>query len=123
MVADIIMVDTIVADTITIMGVDIEMDTTIIADIDTITDVAIEHKQDNMVIIRIKINIRTAKNITDKAIHVIKIQIDLQETEVTPKIKLIKETEVITEIHQEREIQHVTQVGHPDSDSVFLQYK
>ncbi len=44
MVADIIMVDTIVGDTIITMGVDLEMETTIMVDTDIIMDVDIGHR-------------------------------------------------------------------------------
>lgn len=95
----IIMVDTIVVDTITITGIDTEMGITIIVGIDTITDVVTEHKLGTMVIIRIKRNTIIAINITDKIMYVEKIQTDLQETEATPTIELVQEPEVTTEIH------------------------
>lgn len=132
------MVGIIVAGTITITGVDIEMDTTIIEDIDTIMDSVIEHNPGIMAIIRIKRNTIIAINIIDRVILVSKMQTGLQETEAIPKIKPIQEREVITKIHQEQEIQHITevitqihqgrviqhaiQVAHTDINSYFSSY-
>ena len=77
-----------------------------------------------MVIIRIKNNIQTAINTINKVIHVSKIQIGLQETEVITKIKEIEviteiahAAEVITATDQEREIRMMTDQEYRDNDS------
>ncbi len=80
-----------------------------------------------MVTIRIKNNIRIAINIIDKVMLESKPEAILKETEVTAKIKRIKEIKVSTEIHQEREIrirlERAIQLGHPYIDSHFCYEK